>query len=543
MAPPKLSALKCPTCSAPLQVAPEQSDIRCQYCGNAIHIERQKAPTPGTVHVPANTVYLDPNAGKMVGRIILFSVLLPVAIPIVIALVSVGRSVTKSHVVSFPVVCGTNEEITISGKTFEGKGTLITGDNCKLTIKDSTLKGDVVVKASGGISDLKIINSKLEGATAAIELDGNTKVKISGKSEIKSPEVAINGKSNLNLTIEDSKVEGGEVAIKGTSSVDLVATKAQLLGKDAAIVLEGNGEITLKESTLKASEGAAITCGSNAKVTAEGSTVTGETAIKGESSLEMKLSKKSALKATGTAIETSSNCELEIEDSTVDSDDTAIHTTSNCKVKITKGGRVTGKSIGFDGTSNNDFVLQSGTLESGGTAIVGTSNIDIDAKKSTIKGGQNAFLLDSRPSKLAVVETQVLGAQVFDARESQKPKPAGTAEQKPAPVPTPVGTRAPAPVTPPKAAPFNGTAAMAALDVAAKSAAVSCKSSTPGKVARVLIDPGFLPNGSNANASVRAPFKNTPEGLCVEAVFKRVSIPPYDPATLNSGMMRLVELK
>lgn len=176
---------------------------------------------------------------------------------------------------------------------------------------------------------------------------------------------------------------------------------------------------------------------------------------------------------------------------------------------------------------------------------MGTSNIDIDARKSAIKGGQNAFMLNTSPSKLGLVETQVTGAQVFDARESQKPRPGATI--RPGAALPPVPAAAPKPnATAPKAkataARFDGGAATAALDKARDSAEASCKSSTPGKKANVMIDPGFLPEGTNANAAVRAPFKGTPEGLCVEGIFKKVKIPPFEPSTLAGGMMRYVTL-
>lgn len=421
MATPKLTTFKCPTCSAPLKVAVEQTDLRCSYCGSSVHVERQKPPAPGRGVPAVNTVYLDPKAGRALTWGILVVTLAPFLILGIVAMV-LALGVRKKNA-TFPMACGTFEELTLTDRTYEGPGPLITaGTGCKVTLKNCSFKSDVIVKAEAS-ADIRIVGSKLEGTAVALDLGHNAKLKISEKSQIKSVTTAIKAEGNVDMTIDDAIVQGGDAALRLGSSTKLTATRAQLLGKDAAVVVGSSAALTLKDSTVKA-EGVAITGESNTKISAEGSTITGgDEAIHADSSLAVKLAKKSAVKATGVAIVTSSNGDFQIDDSTVDSDDTAIRATSNCKLRIVKGGRVTGKTTGFEGTSNNEFVLQSGTLESGGTAIIGTSNIGIDAKKSSIKGVPNAFLLDDRPSPFGLVDTQVVGAQVFNARSTPRPAP------------------------------------------------------------------------------------------------------------------------
>lgn len=78
----KLKTHNCPSCSAPLEVSPQQSDITCRYCGNAIHIERAPAPrVPGPV-VNHQVMYIDPNAGRGFARAMMIVGFLPLLIPV-----------------------------------------------------------------------------------------------------------------------------------------------------------------------------------------------------------------------------------------------------------------------------------------------------------------------------------------------------------------------------------------------------------------------------------------------------------------------------
>jgi hypothetical protein len=106
-------------------------------------------------------------------------------------------------VTSFPATCANNEELLVTGQTFTGKGTLIeAGPNCKLTIRDSTLKADVIVETKGN-AELTITNSKLEGQEEALLLANHAKVTIG---------------ANLELTVDDSVVESQRSGVKASTS-------------------------------------------------------------------------------------------------------------------------------------------------------------------------------------------------------------------------------------------------------------------------------------------------------------------------------------
>ena len=82
----KLKAQACPTCSAPLEVRPDQNQVTCRYCGSGVQIERGAAPKQ-TGPVNPHVVYIDPNQGRRMARIIGIVGFAPVLVPVFVFLV------------------------------------------------------------------------------------------------------------------------------------------------------------------------------------------------------------------------------------------------------------------------------------------------------------------------------------------------------------------------------------------------------------------------------------------------------------------------
>jgi hypothetical protein len=427
MAVPKVTSLKCPSCSAPIQVPPNVSDIQCYYCRAPVHIERTKPPAHAPQFVIPNTVYIDPNVGKNVGAALAASVLPPLVLTLVIGGVSAFAALRGSSgssgfgasgprkVTSFPATCASNEELLVTGQTFAGKGTLIeAGLNCKLTIKDSTLKGDVVVEAKGN-AQLTITNSKLEGQEEALLLANNAKVKIADKSEIVGAGTGIEGKMNIDLTVDDSKIRGGTSAIHSGNGLTLRATGAEIAAKRHALDLDLNADLNLRQTTVKAEE-EAILATYNLKLDMDGSTVEGSTGLKSGVNPKLKVTKKSRLAGSDAAIDVESNLELTVDDSLVESKDVAVRAATNTKVNVVKQGKIKGGNAGISAGINTEIRMNEGTIESGGNAIEAKFNTEIDARRSTISGGKNAFAFERKPSALRLTETKVTGAQNFSLK-------------------------------------------------------------------------------------------------------------------------------
>jgi hypothetical protein len=444
-----------------MQVRPDVSDLTCTYCGNAVHVERDKAAFTRMGPSRGNTVYVNPNAGKQLVWIIVLTTVLPILIPIGIGVAALGKSVLGSRIMSLPATCENNGEMTVTGKTFDGKGPVITaGINCKITIKDCHFKSDVVVKGGQNL-ELKIINSTLEGSDAAIDLEEvNTKIEISEKSEIKGKDGIRATNHNLEVSIKDSKIVGVDNGIAAKQGFKLKATNVEISGKLSAIEGGDNPELELHQVKLT-SAGTAVIANNNLKIDADGSTIDGgevgvhakynfkgnlkkkssivskkgtavdadsnveitlddssldggEAALHGPSNLHLKVTKKSRVHATGTVVEGESNPEVLVDDGIIEGGDTAITSSVNGKIKVVKGGRITATKLAIDGKQNLEVDVQGGTIDSPGVAIAASFNTEIRMKKGTIKGGTAAFSFDRKPNVLDLgPEAVVTGAQKF----------------------------------------------------------------------------------------------------------------------------------
>src|SRR5206468_1110390 len=161
------------------------------------------------------TVYVSPGLPPLVVWILVLTFVLPALIPLGIFLGPALMGAVKSRNLTFPVVCGLNEELRIVGKTYSGPGTLITAENnCKLEIHDSSVEGGKV-GISGEVNTAIIADGgEIRGHEAGIRLSINGHVR--GRSlTIRSDRVAVEGVDNLELTGIGLTLSGGDVGLKG----------------------------------------------------------------------------------------------------------------------------------------------------------------------------------------------------------------------------------------------------------------------------------------------------------------------------------------
>jgi hypothetical protein len=426
---------------------------------------------------------------------IILSGILPAFIPIFIFAGRPLLNVLTKHHATFPMTCALNEELEIEDKTFSGSGTLITTQiNCKLTIKNSKLTGDVAIESKGN-TEVTIENSTIEGKDVGLKLDNNTKVSLTKGSVLKSPQLAAIGSTNVELKLDASSIEAGSEGVE----------------------LGVNGKVWLSRKSKATADGAAIKGESNLEVTVDDSSIDSkDVAIVGNSNTKLKLTRGAKVQGARTAIRGGHNMKLTLDNATVVSEGTAICSGYNTEVNAAR-------SIIQGGVEAFRLQRKPSELELRDTSVKGIQNFEAP-------GCSGAS--DAAAAATANVQTEL--------RQILKNFPKGATKVT---ISSPTPTAAPTPVAPPAPPPFDAGAAASALDAAARSASANCRSST-GKPFRIFVNPGFTPDGANRGAVPSNPaLSSAPEAACVLGIFRRVRIPPFDPKTLPGGMGRNVELK
>jgi hypothetical protein len=137
--------------------------VACRYCQVVIQVERKKPPvpvlpigTPGAV--PSRTLYLDPAAERavMVTAKSVGYTIVGVLISLVVVVGPWAFRTIKGIVKPFPVACGLNEEIAVSGN-YEGTGP-------KVSFKSGVLKGNPALQRQRQPSLLELDGTRGEGA-------------------------------------------------------------------------------------------------------------------------------------------------------------------------------------------------------------------------------------------------------------------------------------------------------------------------------------------------------------------------------------------
>jgi hypothetical protein len=416
-----LAAKKCPNCGAPVPRTPGQLEATCQYCGNLVQFE---APRAATLLRPATA-----SRSGVAARVVLALVVTLAGLGAV-----VGFAVFRSQVVSvadvagglklpfattqdFPLTCGLNQELLIENRKFDGSGTLVNADiNCKIKIKNSTLKGDIVVRAKN-LVEVSVENSVLEGKETAVKLEMNSKLFASKKSQLLSPDTAVDAGINTEISLDDSTIVGGETGIKADTNFKLRASKSTVKGKKFAIRGDNSVDVEGRELSLVGGR-VALESEINLKADLRGGSVEGGEAaihLKGPNA-ELKLSNSARLSARETALKTSSNLSLEMEDALIDGGEIGVDTEVNPKLKLGQKARIHGKQIALKVGVNLELDMRGASLESEGVALCAPFNIEISARDSTIRGATGAFRFQRRPNELTLTQTTVTGAQLFSAR-------------------------------------------------------------------------------------------------------------------------------
>jgi LSD1 subclass zinc finger protein len=533
---------KCPSCGAPLPVDKGATSVKCPYCGTTVEVQWTRvAPPPNPSRPP--TVYVSPGLPRAAVVAIALTAVVPVGISL---LTFFGSAITNAVTnATFPLQCGNNEALEVVGKTFSGQGTLITaGLNCKLHIKNCRLSSDVVVLGKLNVN-VTIENSTLEGKDAAIWLDTNGEVHASNGTVLRGTNAAVRGGVNTKLEFEDTRLEGGDTGITGDVNTEVHGTRTSISGHDAAILLQTNGHVFGSSLTV-AGQIVGVEGGTNLEIALEASTVRGEeTGVKAEGNLHARLTKKSNVAGKIAGIDAGNNLELSVDDSVVESDDTGALARWNPHLKIVRGARVHGGRVGVDAGENLELTLQQGTIESAGTALCGKHNGRIEARGGAITGAM-ALHFEHQP-EVRLTGAALSGSQVFDGKGCTTESSLVETPRLPRRSLPAVGTAAGAPARPPLpvapgAPPFDSGAAVIALDAATRAANAQCRSSTGGPE-KALVTPGFSPDGRNSGATVGGVPPGSSEALCIGQLFRGVRIPPFDPATRPAGLMRAVDLK
>jgi LSD1 subclass zinc finger protein len=414
----KLRTHACPTCGAPLPVVPGAADVRCQYCGNVIHVEWRRPP-PQPMMMP-QTVYVPQRSYAWVIWIIVVGSIVPMCVPLVMfAVPLVFRTATEVGVVqtSFPLTCPMNQEVSVVGQTYEATGTLITAEmNCKLKIKDCKLKGDIVV-AGSNIVQVTIENSELVGKSAAVQLGLNSKLFASKKTLLKAEETAVSAGVNSEVSLDDTTVEGGEEAIHAAHNFTLKANGSRITGGEKALVAGINLSLEARDLTMQGRD-AAIQTDSNLTLKLRGGVLEGQRfGVRVESSnATMKLSHGARITARETAIQGGSGMQIDAEGSVIDGGEVGVDVDSNANIALGSRARIHGRQFGVRTSSNLELNLRSASLESESVALCASSNAEVRARDSLVQGGTAAWRFSYRPDPLELAGTRVIGAQQFNAR-------------------------------------------------------------------------------------------------------------------------------
>lgn len=248
----RLSTYKCPQCTAPLSVESQDTDVRCTYCGNLIHVERRRPPP--VADAAQNVVYVERPARPVTGS----ALLLALGIALVPIGIMTGPDILQTlhrYFAPFPAVCHEQGELLIVGKSFadaKSEPLIRVEPHCRLIIRDCNLEAEVVVQGKGA-AEVKIEHSVLNGRSLGIELDNNAKIELTENSKVRG-DIAIAAGSGLDVRIDHSEVAGNEVGIQAGMSAKVVIHQGTLNG--SAIGLHALHGLTLlvEEGKIESAE-------------------------------------------------------------------------------------------------------------------------------------------------------------------------------------------------------------------------------------------------------------------------------------------------
>jgi uncharacterized Zn finger protein (UPF0148 family) len=329
--------LQCANCSAPLPPpAHGEIDLVCHYCGGTTRISDPKAHADEPRRERHQEEHREPSresherqksdeakkaredsaSTKKTRR---SAIAIPVVIVGVVAIV-VGLRLQRGRIASFPLTCGNVDDLTISNRTFDGTGpAVVASKGCKVTIQDSTLKADQIVKADSDAGDvtITIVRSKLEARGVAIDVKGKGHLKISDKSDVYGAGGAVVG-DGLMVSVQDSVLRGDDVIAR---CAELTSANAAFEGKQTGLIVS---IVTLRQSHVTADVGVICESTFDFKVTLDASTIDAKSVGVNATAGNLRLSSKSLVKGGTTGVY-ARGVLLSVDDSRIEGGTTGLH--------------------------------------------------------------------------------------------------------------------------------------------------------------------------------------------------------------------------
>ena len=321
---------KCPGCGAKIDLplpGPQATVFACQYCHHRIPIPAAYVPPvqpyrPAEIRIQMPTYVPTRAGGGGMAWIAILSILPVFVIPFLI-FGSQGGGCTNLKIKfssnPFPLVCGINEQLTIDGKTSDAKETLvIMRANCKLEIRNSKLKGPLILKGEGN-NEVTLVNSTLEGTKGVIDGGENFTLHLDHSTVTTKKGTAIVADSNPHVDLtNDSAVVGAELGMDFGYNPEITVDHSSVEGAEGAIATKGNLKMKMLDSASVKSDAVAIAGGDNPVVTIEGkSKVSGATGITGGFNPDVTV-KDSSVKGKEAAFDFQGNTKLKLRKAKID---------------------------------------------------------------------------------------------------------------------------------------------------------------------------------------------------------------------------------
>lgn len=405
---PRLRASQCPNCGAGLKLDPKLDAVQCQYCGTVLHVEHRKRPPP-TQQGPVrpNTVYVQPQAGRMVAGLIIAVTLSAILLPVGMVVGPMLLRRVGSAVQPFPANCGMNEELKLSGD-YKSDGVLIeAAHNCKIVIEDSKLEAKSLIDSGAFNVELTLKNVTLVTSETSIRLGSNAKIKIEGGS-VQSKGWILDVDSNPQLEIKAAKLDAGEGIATESVNLKLNAEQTTFKAAKTAFEIGSNGDFRLKKGVEINAGEVAFRADSNLQIKGDGTKIeAGEALVVGDSSTRVTLD-DATLKAKRQGFVVGSSSQLVFEGGSLDvQEGSAVEARSSSVTLSASGTKIQSAKDAFTGTSNNKLKLtkKAQLVSVRGSAFVAEVNADVTVEDSVLKGAKHALVCDTN-CKVRAADTE-----------------------------------------------------------------------------------------------------------------------------------------
>ena len=215
---------------------------------------------------------------------------------------------------------------------------------------------------------------------------------------------------NESLTIDGKTSESKDTLIVMRVNCKLEIRNSKLKGP-WIIKAEGNGEITLINSTLEGSKGV-IDGGNNVTINLDHSTLISKkgSAIVAEANPHLKITNDSEIHGGDLAMDLGYNPEITVEHSIIEGAGGGLVSAGNLKLKLLDGSSVKSEQVAIAGGDNPIITIQDKSKVSGQTGITAGYNPDVTVKDSSVKGKEAAFDFTGN-TKLKLRKAKIEGEQ------------------------------------------------------------------------------------------------------------------------------------